>query len=72
MAESLKLYNCGKQTLLFSSVNQAMQGFVDSGREVLDEAKLKWKENTEVLAAVSMLSPCVVPSEMGEIVFVVE
>ena len=42
-----------------------MQGFVDNGGEVLNEAKVKWKENTDVLAAVSMLCPCVVPSETG-------
>ena len=42
-----------------------MQGFVDSGREVIDEAKVKWKENTEVLAAVSILCPYVILYEMG-------
>ena len=42
-----------------------MQGFVDNGREVLNEAKVKWKENTDVLAAVSMRCPCVVLSETG-------
>ena len=46
-----------------------MQGFVDSGREVLNEAKVKWKEDTGVLAAVSMLCSCLYSPIREQIVF---